>query len=387
MNLICKIKEFRLQSYEAMYRCLPIKRNKIVMWANSFKHYGCSPKYLTEYIVKNRPGEYDIVWVFDRAVAIPNDIPAGVRVVRYFSLEYLNEIHSAHYIICNMRTGASYRWKKRKGQYYIQTWHSSIRLKKIEKDAGTGLPVEYIEAAKQDSARIDLIVSGCEFSSNIFRNSFWYDGEILNSGTPRCDIFFSGNQEQARLKVFESLSLAPSKKMVLYAPTFRNNKAADLHGLNFQQIKQALKHKTGEEWEVLYRFHPNIIQLAQSATDGIDVSRYSDMQELIAAADLLITDYSSCMFDMAIAHKPCLLFAPDINDYVSNERGLYFKPDELPFPLVTDNEGVVDAILQFDKNRYHEALEQFLVSVGSYENGDASQKIINYLEQRIKNDT
>lgn len=354
------------------------------MWANSFKHYGCSPKSLTEYLTKHRPGEYDIVWVFDSAVNPPADLPDGVRVVRYFSLDYLKEIHTAHYVVCNMRTGSAYMWHKRPDQKYIQTWHSSIRLKKIEKDAGDSLPASYIQSAMADSARTDLIVSGCEFSTNIFRNSFWYSGPIFNCGTPRCDIFFSANQAEAAKKVYDSLGISSDKRIALYAPTFRNDKSANLHGLDFNQIKCALKQKTGDDWEILFRLHPNILQAVQSTDSAIDVSRYPDMQELIAASDLLITDYSSCMFDMAIAQKPCILFTPDIETYLSSERGIYFHPDNLPFPIARDNAQLVQAILSFDENKYRQSVADFLSSVGSYEQGNASEKLVNYIENNFK---
>lgn len=384
MSLIETVKKFRLSAYINFYRCIPIKRNKIIMWANSFKHYGCSPKYITEYLLKKKPGKYDIVWVFENGVKIPTDFPNGVRIVRYFSTSYLKELHTAHYIICNTRIGKSYMWRKRAQQKYIQTWHSSIRLKKIEKDAFDNLPNEYIEEAKADSKRTDLIISGCDFSTRIFQNSFWYDGPVLNTGTPRCDIFFSGKQEEAKQKVYGLLNIDKRKHIILYAPTFRNDKSANLHGIDFKQIKTVLKHKTGTEWEVLYRFHPNIINSQQQTDDGIDVSRYPDMQELLAAAHILITDYSSCMFDMAIAHKPCVLFAPDINTYLKTERGLYFDPEILPFPIASDNNRLIQILSEFNKESYTSDIDKFLKSIGSYEDGNACHKIIKYLETNFE---
>lgn len=353
------------------------------MWADSFKHYGCSPKYLAEYILKNRPGKYDIVWVFENGIDIPTNLPEGIRIVRYFSLAYLKEIHTAQYVVCNMRTGPSYMWHKRPRQKYIQTWHSSIRLKKIEKDAGNQLPEKYITDAICDSGKIDLIISGCDFSSNIFRNSFWYDGPILNTGTPRCDIFFSGRQEEVRQQVYRLLNIDINKRIILYAPTFRNNKLANLHGIDVKRIKATLKHNTNVEWEFLYRFHPNIVNTGQRIVDGIDVSKYPDMQELIAAAHILITDYSSCMFDMAIAKKPCILFAPDIRTYLKSERGFYFNPESLPFPIATDNEQLITLLSNFNDTSYTKDVDRFLESVGSYEDGNACKKIIEHLEKNF----
>ena len=133
---------------------------------------------------------------------IPESIPQNVRVVRYFSKEYLYELHTAGVVICNARTLESYLWIKRKGQVYIQTWHSSLRLKNIEKDAEKTLPESYIQAAKGDSEKIDYIISGCTLSSCIFKNSFWYDGKILECGTPRIDYLL---KEANKKEIFKKL--------------------------------------------------------------------------------------------------------------------------------------------------------------------------------------
>ena len=102
-----------------------------MLWANSFHAYGDSPKYIAEYLLKNKPGQYDIIWVLETGVPVPEDIPEAIRIVRYFSMEYLREISTAKFIICNSRTGPYHYFNKRKEQVYIQTWHSSLRLKMI----------------------------------------------------------------------------------------------------------------------------------------------------------------------------------------------------------------------------------------------------------------
>ena len=383
MNLINLLKLARLNALRLFYRLLPIQQNKIICWANSFKQYGCSPKAITEHLLINHPGRFDIVWVFEQGVHIPEPFPEGVRVVRYFSLDYLKEVHTAHFVICNMRTGNAYMWDKRRGQRYIQTWHSSIRLKMIEKDAENTLPKSYIENAKKDSSKIDALVSGCDFSTKIFENSFWYDGEILRTGTPRCDIFFS-DVTAVKSKVCHALNLNPQSKILLYAPTFRNGNNASVHNLNFEAVKQRLTETIGGDWTVIYRFHPNIIKSYSIDQEGVDATRYPDMQELIAAADVLVSDYSSCMFDMAIAGKPCFLYTPDLNNYKANERGLYFDFNELPFPIAHSNDELLSVIQVFDADKYTSDVSRFLHKVGSYECGKASERIASYILDNIK---
>lgn len=381
MTLIKSIKAIRHKAYIKYYSLLPIKKNKIIMWANSFKQYGCSPKYITEYLLENYPDKYDIVWVFEPQVKIPEGLDKRVRIVYYFSIEYLKELHTAKFVICNMRTGDAYFWHKRKGQIYIQTWHSSIRLKKIEKDAEQCFDKAYINSAKEDSKKIDILLSGCDFSTNIFENSFWYSGKIMKSGTPRCDVLI-GDTSKIKNKVFNYYNIDKNAKTVIYAPTFRKGNDADLHGVSPEEIITALKTRFGGDWVFMYRLHPNIISDYNfEMTNSIDATKYPDMQELIASSDFLITDYSSCMFDMLIAGKNCALYAPDVDEYIKDERGLYFDFSELPFSLAKTNDELTDIISKFDELRYKEKAKEFLNKIGSYENGKASETVVKYIEE------
>lgn len=378
--VIKTIKVLRHKLYISLFRCLPLKKNKIIFWADSFKHYGCSPKYIAEFILKEYPERFDLVWVFEEGVEVPEELPAPIRVVKYFSIDYLKELHTAKFVLCNMRTGESYYWKKRKNQVYIQTWHSSLRLKKIEKDAIDSLGIDYEKSAIDDSSKIDLLLSGCDFSTAIFKRAFWYDGEILESGTPRSDILINAPRS-VREKVFDYYGIPNNKKLVLYAPTFRDDKKADLFGMDFRKLSSTLG-STNEEWVIGCRLHPNILGKV-NAEGCISMSGYSDMQELICAADLLITDYSSCMFDMATAKKPCVLYAPDLKKYTNSERGLYFDIQKLPFPLSENMDELCRIVAYFDLEKYNNQLAEFMSSIGSYEDGKASARVVNYIIDKM----
>lgn len=372
MKLIALIKELRHKIILASLRFKPLQDNKILLWSNNFTSYGDSPKYIAEYFVKYYNGKYDLVWVFEKGIAPPPDMPCEIRVVNYFSVEYLKEICTAKIIICNTRTSPYHYFNKRKGQYYIQTWHSSLRLKKIEGDAPM-LPSNYIEVAQKDSEKIDLLLSGCAFSTDIFRRAFWYDGEVFESGTPRCDVFFC-NTSVVRDKVFRFFGLDNNKKLAIYAPTFRSDKKADLYGMNFSVLQSAL----GDEWYVGCRLHPNL----NSEVDGdicIPMSRYPDMQELLVACDLLITDYSSSMFDMVVAGKVCVLYVPDLKSYCKNERGLYFEPDELPFKKAVNMDELCNVVKYLDTAC--DGYKTFLKKIGSYEDGRAAERVCERINQ------
>lgn len=370
MSIITEIKKLRHKVYLGFCRLLPIQRNKILLWSDNFKTFGCSPKYIALYLAKECPGKYDVVWVLERDKPIPEGLPAGIRVVRYFSMEYLKEIATAKVIICNHRTGDYHYFNKRKGQYYIQTWHSSLRLKKIEKDA-PGLPADHAPFATADSEKIDLLLSGCGFSTDIFKRAFWYDGEILEAGTPRCDCFFE-DAAGVKEKVYCYYGIPQGKKLALYAPTFRKDKKADVYGMDFARLRAAL----GSDWEVGCRLHPNL-NADVSGESCIAMSGYPDMQELLCACDLLITDYSSSMFDMAVAGKHCVLYVPDLQHYMANERGLYFDIQALPFPKAEDMDALCRCVAVLGDCQYTE----FLNEIRSFEQGTAAKAVAQRIER------
>lgn len=372
MNFIQRIKALRHEAYLAYCRTMPIQKNKIILWSDNFKSFGCSPKYIALHLAENFPGKYDIVWVLERDRPLPEGLPAGIRVVRYFSMEYLKEVSTAKIIICNSRTGKAHYFRKRKGQFYIQTWHSSLRLKKIEGDAPS-LGQGYVELAKADSDKIDLLLSGCAFSTDIFKRAFWYDGEIMQSGTPRCDCFF-GDNRAVKEKVYRFFGIEPDKKLALYAPTFRKDKTASVYGMDFTRLGNAL----GEDWVVGCRLHPNL-NADVSGENCIGMSSYPDMQELLCACDLLITDYSSSMFDMAVAGKKCVLYVPDLENYMANERGLYFDIQQLPFAKAGSMDELCRCVADFEG--YEERCGAFLKEIGSFEDGNAAKAVAERIER------
>ena len=163
-----KLKEAVFNFRLSLYGVLPIIKNKIIFLSHLGKTYACNPRYLCEYLASEYPGKFDLVWVYNRLESDKPELPAGVRAVPYFSHQYLREINTAGFIISNTRIADAFYFNKRKGQTYIQLWHSSIRLKCIEADAGLGR--EYKEFACRYSKKIDIIFSGGSFSTKIFRN-------------------------------------------------------------------------------------------------------------------------------------------------------------------------------------------------------------------------
>ena len=365
----------------------PIRKGAVVCWSFDFKQYSCNPRYLTEYILENNP-ELDIYWIF-RGNPDLSGIDCRIKCVRFHSWEYYKLINTAEFLVTNCRTDAyRFYWIKRPKQKYIMLWHGGIALKRIEKDAQQMLGLSYIFKAKSDSRLCDLMVSGCNFQTKLLKESFWYDGEILEKGIPRSDIFFHNEKfASIKTKVCEKYGIKESDKIVLYAPTFRRDRSLEPYKIDWSNVVPEFRnHFKTPDVKVFLRLHPNMLHtdVTPLMTDPsiINVTRYHDMQELLCIADVLITDYSSSMFDMSMLNKPCILFATDIEQY---DRGYYFKFTEMPYPVARSNEELIQIIQNFDHAEYERNVKDFMDNkVGLFEDGNASKAITEWiLEHRL----
>lgn len=361
-------------------RFLPIKNNRVLFIGYYGAQYGCNPKYISEYLTSHHRSDVEVVWAFTEP---SKHLIRGIRKVRFGSLGYLKMLATSRFIITNYRMTQDFR--KRSEQIYIQTWHSSLRLKKIEADTEDSLPKQYVEMAKRDSAQTDYVIAGCRMSHDTFANSFWYSGVILDIGTPRNDFLLNPDSKITK-RIKEQLHIDKDHRIVVYAPTFRKNKTTDCYNIDFGGLKEALHEKFGGEWIVLLRLHPHLIncKLYKNEDDVIDVTRYDDIQELLMISDVLISDYSSLMFDFAISGRPVFLFATDIDDYCKNDRAFYFDIDELPFPLAVSNRQLMSNIIRFDAAAYRNKVNEFNNKVGTYEEGTASQSVSRIIIDKIK---
>lgn len=374
-----RIKETIIRVTQIMFSALPLNNKKIVFLCDGSR-YDCNPRYLSEYMAKNT--DYIKIWPFYGNVIDKIEVPSDVKKVRIFSIRGFFDIATAGAVISNQRT-SELIWRKRKGQKYIQTWHSSVRLKKIEKDAENYLSDVYKKLAIKDSGNIDIILSGCEFSTDIFKRAFWYDGRIEKTGTPRIDYLLSNHFDVTK-KVRETLTL--NDKSILYAPTFREHSELLLNDILAQDILLQLSLKTKGNWTFIKRLHPNMrkdMVCKNGNSDIRDATNYASVQELLIASDYVITDYSSLMFDCAFLHKPCVLYVPDYEEYLQNERGLYFRLEELPFPIAYTFKDLVEALVHFNAEDYEKSVSEFLLKIGSYEDGNACKRIVSLIEKEL----
>lgn len=353
---------------------VPIRRNKIVICSYMGKGFGDNGKYIATKL-HEMSNDIDIVWLVNEQCNC-DEFPDFIRTVRNDSLKGIYELATARVWVDNCRKQLFEA--KRKGQFYIQTWHGGIALKRIERDVADKLSRRYVMASKADSKMADVFVSNSEFCTNMYENKFWYNGKIIECGSPRNDIFFKDNKSINK-KVKKILGVKNDCHIALYAPTFRGNVDDSLLkcNINCEQLISTLNNKFGFEWVVLVRLHPNISNLNKNLHYNeriIDATNYSDMYELMYASDILITDYSSSMFEFALSKKPCFLFATDVTEYM-NDRNFYFDYYKLPFQVATTNDELTEVINNFNDGTYINKIKTFFSNIGLIENGNASEKI------------
>lgn len=364
--------DFRFWLVYSFFKMFPLKRNKIVFSNFDGRGFGDSGKYIILHMLREKV-DADMVWLVGKHVEKSN-FPKEIRVIRRSTLLSLYELATAKVWVDNVRK--SYRMSKRQEQYYIQTWHGGIGPKRVEKDVEDKLSKSYIKSAKQDSQMADLFLSNSGFTSKLFRNSFWYHGEILECGLPRNDILFD-HSHAIKERVLQYFNFEKDVKILLYAPTFRKDHNMKVYDLDYERCIKELGRKTKHEWKVLVKLHPGIshydgmISFDQSI---VNATRYDDMQELMVASDLLVTDYSSVMFEFAFTKKPVFLFVRDISDYMK-DRNFYFDIRTTPFPLSVTNDEMVEMIKRYDDKRYIEELDRFLQMFDIHEKGNASERV------------
>lgn len=354
----------------------PIKQNKIVFSCFSGKRYGDSPRAIAEEIIRQNLN-YEMVWLMRKEYKA--DLPHQIKRRPFFVISQLYQLATAKLWIDSHIKDLFI--EKRKGQYYIETWHGCLS-KKVEGDAAHAVSSRVLEACRHNSELADLFISNSRFTSEMYRRAFWYKGEILERGCPKNDIYFQENPDIID-RVRNAFNISPDKKIALYAPTFRVDLEINHYTLDYSLTLDGLKEKFGGDWVLLVRLHPLLIKRADGFihyTDNIkNASEYSNMQDLLYSSDVYITDYSSPMFEFSLSKKPVFLFAADYDDYMQ-DRGWYFDYFNMPFPAANNNEEFYHNILSYSQDDYEKKLESFWQEIGLYEKGTAAKEVVKIIK-------
>ena len=365
--------------YKNFFNNRKIKNNRIVFESFRGDFYSDSPKYIYEYLLENYGNKYDYVWIMNHK----NDIPGNPKTCPRFSLKYYYYMATAKYWVINRRQAR--RLKKRDEQIILSTWHGTP-LKRL----GLDLENIYYSSPKTkiifyNAAKVwDYLVSPNRYTTNILRSAFGYEGEMLETGYPRNDILYNADDDKIE-DIKTRLNIPKDKKVILYAPTFRDEafESETIESeltLNFDLNK--LKVEISDEYVIIIRAHYYVssrLDLTDYKDFAFDYSSYDDISELYLISDILITDYSSVFFDFANLKRPILFYPYDLEEYNSIDRGFYIDIyNDLPGPLLFTTEEIIDNVKNIAdvKEEYGEKFKEFYDEFCNFEDGTASKRIV-----------
>lgn len=374
MKLKARLKEYKIAIWYYLNRRFPIQPKKAVFCNYNGKGFGCNPKYIALEMLK-RDSDWDIVWV---TKDVNSKYPEGIRTVEWDSKEAIYELATASVWVDNQRKLWYHR--KRKKQFFVETWHGGAGpIKKIGADNPANYNNKpYEHTSKHMDKIVDIMVSNGTMRSEIYRRAFLYTGKILECGAPRNDILVNNWQDFVK-PVREYYDIPVDAKIVMYAPTYRKGRNTDQIQLEGKDIIDALSEKFGGTWYMLKRLHPTMTQKADELHYDeriINASDYDDMQELLAASDVLISDYSSVISEFSIMNKPIFLYAEDVAGY-GDERDFYIDYFKLPYSVATDEDELKKNIASFEEKDYVDRLDNYRQVIGTKETGVAAKTVVD----------
>ncbi|MFN3707134.1 CDP-glycerol glycerophosphotransferase family protein [Microcella sp.] len=330
----------------AYRRARPEPENAVMFESFYSQTAACNPLAIDRELASRRADITRYWSVVDHSVAVP---PGAVAVVEG-SDEWWRVRGAARLIVVNdwMRK----RWKPRAHQRVVQTWHGTM-LKRLALDRD-GVGVHTRLAVRRESARWNVLLAQNDYAAAIFRRAYAFTGPIWVDGYPRDDVLISGDRDAIRRRI----GLDPGQRAVLYAPTWRDDAHDLVDYLDLPSVAPELNELTGAAHVVLVRGHSRTLRggTDRRAPGLIDVTTYPDMSELLLAADVIITDYSSIMFDAITTEAPLVLFAPDLTKYREQLRGFYFDVTAtFPGPTVTDRAALLAVLAQLADGEHPDA--------------------------------
>lgn len=350
-------------------RLLPLQK-KIICGNMGGRGMGDDPKHIACAI--HEKNNVPIYWLVSKMDA--SSFPEWVKPIKIGSIASIYHICTAKIWISNARN--MFIFKKREKQYYLQTWHSTLGIKKAEADTPT-LPLSWQRASRNDSDKIDLAYANNKIIYNFLRNSFWYYGPVIRIGQPRV-AFLKKKYSESQMKVRNFFSIANSKKIIMYAPTMRKHDNFDVFLYNYDKVKKCAEEKFGCDYVFMVRLHPIYTEKVSKLSlpdDIINATLYPDMEELLCASDILISDFSSCMNDFSILKKPVFLFAKDYDDFIQNDRDFLIDISILPYPISKTEEQLCCNIKSFDNTLYLKECDNFFKEVDLIDDGNGDIEV------------
>ena len=382
MSLVSKVKALRGRAIRKVFytnnRTKPLQAS-VLFESFGGKQVGDSPLELALELQKTHP-ELKLFWTTTPG---KNQAPKGMTGLKQGSPQWLKVLATSTYLVNNANFPSYFR--KRQGQIYLQTWHGTP-LKMIGNDIKNDRTSKtYQQTMSREAGYWDYLISPSEFCSNIFPKAFATKAKLVELGYPRNDRLSQINDE-SRTSIRTKLGVTdPNLKLVLYAPTWRDTsrgKSGGWESVNYLNENSQLP----EGFKLLYRGHSNThaSHESKSVNETIDVTFYPSIADLFIAADVLITDYSSVMFDFSVTGKPMIFLTPDISDY-ETDRGFYFNfREQAPGPICLNSEDAMKALsnLDSDRKKFAKKYEQWNKQFNPMDDGKATERTVKTVFQK-----
>ena len=383
--------------YERIANGIATDASVVFFEAYGGRNYACSPRAIYEAMLDDpRFADCTFVWSFKEGFAPANEPKlAHVATVQRGTQGYYEALGLAGTLVLNTRLPEYVAPKP--DQTYVQCWHGTP-LKRLGYDVEvetTNVMNTSAELAARfgwDAAKWTYLLSPSPFTSQHLADAFGLPQErrastVLEVGYPRNDELVRLRDDAvARGAAREALGVPEGKKAMLYAPTWRDDQYTDGLGYSMELMVDfgSLKEALGDEWVVLFRAHYYIANSFDFDALGgfvVDVSKAGDINQLYLAADCLLTDYSSVMFDYANLRRPIVLFAPDVDAYATATRGFYFDIHEVPGPLCRSTDELAGALGAFDsyEEDYSAEYDAFVQRFCPIDDGQAAQRVLDVL--------
>ncbi|MGI8328773.1 bifunctional glycosyltransferase/CDP-glycerol:glycerophosphate glycerophosphotransferase [Actinomadura scrupuli] len=361
-------------------------RDAVLFSCFSGRQYSDSPRAVHEELMRRGNG-LEQLWVVNDAQV---ELPDSLKAVRLNSKEWHEAIATSRYIVANHRLGDWFQ--RHPDQVVLQTWHGTP-LKKLGSDVkevhfayAPGMK-KALQSAKSDPKAPALpewnyLVSPNAFSTEIFRRAFKFKGDIIEAGYPRNDVMYSPEADSIAASVRARVGVPAGKKVVMYAPTWRDDQfyGRGRYKADWRIDLDHFAEVLGDDHVLLVRLHPNVVDGAPAHPLVYDVSAYPDISELYLITDVMVSDYSSVMFDFANTGRPMLFFTYDLAHYRDKLRGFYFDFEaEAPGPLLESSADLIEALRSVDSisESYGKAYAAFAERFCALEDGKAAARVVD----------
>lgn len=367
------MKKFMSMVLQLLFGHMKIDPNKIIFETGNYKPED-NPYAIYQYLKQNYPERYRTIWFVKKGLDFGNVDPNDI--VYYRTWKYFYHLSTAHIWIRSHSVGSML--KKRKDQIYIQTWHGGGAFKKCGydvSDAKERPPVDHVK-------EWDYFIATDPYNASMIKTSCGYNKNVKILGLPRSDVIVNATAsdiETLRKKIIPQIE--KNKKIILYAPTFRENELENKKvNLPIQQLSSC------DEYVILVRLHPYVrsyLDLNDLADNMINVSQYPNVQDLLLISDCLITDYSSIIFDYSILERPIIFYTYDYEDYMQERSGFYLDYEtDLPGIRIDTQAKLLKNLLDYEHlcQNCEKQLRNFNEKYNKLNDGSVCERVVEFIQ-------